>query len=151
MMAVTKPWIGTIKGLLAINIQQVAAFENALSGVDKSDSALGETFRTYGLQSRRFAQELSALLPEPDTEPAAETESNGFMATIKSVFSQPSLNHLLNEAVKGEQQLLNAYENALKEEKLSGETWNRVDAQLTEIRQAYNRIIELDEQLKSDL
>lgn len=138
--------------LIELNNDRVAGFEKAIADIDDSNVDLKELFQEYTSQSRRFSQELTALVAERVTEPETGNSVAGTLhrawIDIKTLFGRNDRSSILSEAERGEDAIKKAYQTALNDGKLVGEIFDTVSNQSKSILKAHDTIKALRDMAK---
>ncbi|RYF26707.1 MAG: PA2169 family four-helix-bundle protein [Flavobacteriales bacterium] len=141
-----------LNGLIELNNDRVAGFEKALADIDDSNIDLKELFQEYASQSRKFSQELTALVAVNAGDP--ET-GNSFAGTlhrawidVKALFGGTDRESILSEAERGEDAIKKAYQTALTEGGLVGESLETISKQASSIQKAHDTIKALRDMAK---
>lgn len=130
--------------LVEINNDRVAGFEKAIADINDENIDLKGVFLEYSSQSRKFSQELVALVAGLGEE--AET-GNSIAGTlhrawidVKALFGGSDRTSILNEAERGEDAIKAAYKLALEKGELGGEALSTVSRQAEDIKAAHDAI-----------
>lgn len=139
--------------LIELNNDRVAGFEKALADIDDSNIDLKDLFQEYAAQSRRFSQELTAVVAaragEPETGNSVAGTLHRAWIDVKALFGGTDRESILAEAERGEDAIKKAYRDALAEGGLSGEALEKVTAQSTSIQKAHDTIKSLRDMAKA--
>lgn len=142
---------GLLNDLIEINNDRVAGFEKVLADIKDKNVDLKELFQRYATQSRRYAQELTALAA---SDGKAET-SNSVAGTlhrawidVKSLFGGDDRASILSEAERGEDAIKKAYKEALDSAELPANAAAVVSEQASGIKQAHDEIRSLRDAAK---
>lgn len=130
--------------LIEINNDRADGFQKALADIKDENIDLKGVFQQYSTQSRKFGQELVALVAGF----GAEVETGNSLAgtlhrawiDVKSLFGGDDRESILNEAERGEDAAKAAYKLALEKGELSGEALSLVSSQAKEIGAAHDAI-----------
>ncbi|MFC6099150.1 ferritin-like domain-containing protein [Olivibacter domesticus] len=136
--------ISTLNDLIEINNDRIAGFEKAIADINEENVDLKTLFQEYTGQSRKFSQELTAIV----SKHAAEAETGTSVASnlhrawidVKALFGGRDRKSILEEAERGEDAIKEAYRNALKSGSITGEALQLVTKQSEEIRSAHDKI-----------
>ncbi|WAC39702.1 ferritin-like domain-containing protein [Pedobacter sp. SL55] len=130
--------------LIELNNDRVAGFEKALADIDDSNSDLKELFQEYAAQSRRFGQELTALVAERAVEPDTGNTIAGTLhrawIDVKALFGANDRSSILSEVERGEDAIKKAYKLALTEGGLTGPVLDRVSDQAKYMQKSHDTI-----------
>jgi uncharacterized protein (TIGR02284 family) len=144
MATMTATRNSVLNDLIEINNDRIAGFEKALADIRDENVDLKALFQEYATQSRKFSQELTALVAAADGEPETDNSFAGTLhrawIDIKSLFGGSDRKSILAEAERGEDAIKKAYETSLTEGKLSGEALTLVSEQAGSIRSAHDKI-----------
>ena len=132
-----------LNDLLKINNDRIAGYEKA-SG-ESEDLDLKTVFRTMADESRRFANQLSALIYEHGGDPASEsTTASGKIyrvwMDVKSTFTGKDRKAILNSCEFGEDAAQTAYKNALETSELPAEARTVIIEQQATLRESHDMI-----------
>ncbi|MGV3547619.1 MAG: ferritin-like domain-containing protein, partial [Pedobacter sp.] len=116
--------------LIEINNDRIAGFEKAIADINDENIDLKTLFQEYATQSRKFSQELTALVASR----AGEAETGNSIAgtlhrawiDVKALFGGSDRESILSEAERGEDAIKKAYKTALEEGGLQGEALETV-------------------------
>ncbi|MHA4895810.1 ferritin-like domain-containing protein [Pedobacter sp. PWIIR3] len=133
-----------LNDLIEINNDRVAGFEKAIADINDENVDLKAIFQQYSAQSRKFAQELTAIVAGA----GEETETGNSIAgtlhrawiDVKALFGGSDREGILNEAERGEDAIKAAYKLALEKGELSGEAMETVSSQSEDIKAAHDAI-----------
>lgn len=116
-MSDTEKTIEVLNDLVQINNDRLAGFQDALKNLDPQDVDLKALFDEYSDQSRKFSQELSALVGahggDVETSKSASGALHRAWIDVKAVFTGNDRTAILEEAERGEDQIKKAYKDAL--------------------------------------
>lgn len=130
--------------LTEINNDRVAGFEKALADINDENVDLKAIFQRYSEQSRKFSQELSALVAAHGGDIETGTSVGGTLhrawIDVKALFGASDRVSILNEAERGEDAIKAAYKTALEKGELTGETLAVVTDQASEINAGHDEI-----------
>lgn len=132
-----------INDLIEINNDRVAGFEKAIADIKDENIDLKELFQGYAAQSRRYGQELAALVGNPaDIETGNSVSGTLHRAWIdvKSLFGGSDRESILSEAERGEDAIKKAYQDALADSELPANAVETVTNQASEINAAHDQI-----------
>lgn len=136
--------ISTLNDLIEINNDRIAGFEKAIADINEENVDLKTLFQEYTDQSRKFSQELTAVVSThaADAETGTSVAGNLHRAWIdvKALFGGRDRKSILEEAERGEDAIKKAYSDALKSGSVSGEALQLVTRQSEEIRSAHDKI-----------
>jgi len=139
--------------LIELNNDRIAGFEKALADIDDSNIDLKELFQEYATQSRRFSQELTALVAVRDGDPETGNTIAGTLhrawIDVKALFGGSDRESILAEAERGEDAIKKAYTTALTDGELVGETLDKVSEQASSIQKAHDTIKALRDMAKN--
>lgn len=144
MATMTEKRNSVLNDLIEINNDRIAGFEKALADIKEENTDLKTLFQKYATQSRKFSQELTAVVAQTDDEPETDTSFAGNLhrawIDVKSLFGGNDRKSILAEAERGEDAIKKAYETALSEGNLGGEAANLVRKQAASIKEAHDVI-----------
>lgn len=130
--------------LIEINNDRIAGFEKALADINDENIDLKGLFQEYATQSRKFSQELTALVAaragEPETENSVAGTLHRAWIDVKALFGGSDRESILSEAERGEDAIKKAYKIALTDGGLQGEALEVVSKQSQEIMAAHDSI-----------
>jgi uncharacterized protein (TIGR02284 family) len=130
--------------LTELNNDRTEGFQKAVADINDQNIDLKEVFLEYSTQSRKFSQELVALVAglgeEADTGNTIAGTLHRAWIDVKSLFGGSDRVSILNEAERGEDAIKAAYKLALEKGELSGEALTTVSRQATEINAAHDAI-----------
>ena len=137
--------IDVLNDLIEINNDRVKGFEKVLEDIDDQNVDLKELFRNFADQSRQNSQELAALVGEHGTNDVETgTSAAGKLHRVwidtKSLFGGSGRESILSEAERGEDAIKKAYQDALTDGELSGESYEIVQRQASGINAAHNQV-----------
>ncbi|MBS1527633.1 MAG: PA2169 family four-helix-bundle protein [Bacteroidetes bacterium] len=144
-METTQERIDVLNDLIQINNDRVAGFEKVMADINDANADLKELFRTYADQSRKNAEELSALVglqgtTDVETGTSASGKLHRAWIDVKALFGGSDRESILEEAERGEDAIKKAYQDALTEGELSGDTYDVVQSQASGINAAHNQV-----------
>ncbi|MBE9602248.1 PA2169 family four-helix-bundle protein [Pedobacter sp. MC2016-24] len=130
--------------LVEINNDRIAGFEKAVADINDENIDLKAVFLEYSSQSRKFSQELVALVAglgeEPETGNSVAGTLHRAWIDVKALFGGSDRESILNEAERGEDAIKAAYRMALEKGELSGEALDTVSRQAQDIKAAHDTI-----------
>jgi len=130
--------------LIEINNDRIAGFEKALADINDENIDLKALFQEYATQSRKFSQELTALVAvragEPETGNSVAGTLHRAWIDVKALFGGSDRESILSEAERGEDAIKKAYKTALTEGGLQGEALTVVSQQSQDILAAHDSI-----------
>ncbi|GHE33155.1 ferritin-like domain-containing protein [Sphingobacterium griseoflavum] len=136
--------IAVLNELTEINNDRVAGFEKALADINDENVDLKAIFQRYSEQSRKFSQELSALVASHGGDIETGNSVAGTLhrawIDVKSLFGGSDRVSILNEAERGEDAIKAAYKSALEDAELTGEARSTVMRQASEINEGHDEI-----------
>ncbi len=139
--------------LIEINNDRMAGFEKALSDIDDTNVDLKELFQEYSAQSRRFGQELTAIVAaragEPETGNSIAGTLHRAWIDVKALFGGSDRESILSEAERGEDAIKKAYQTAITEGGLAGEALEKVTEQSRSIQKAHDTVKALRDMAKA--
>jgi len=142
-----------LNDLTEINNDRVAGFEKALADINDENIDLKAVFQEYATQSRKFSQELTALVAgygeDVETGNSVAGTLHRAWIDVKSLFGGSDRLSILNEAERGEDAIKAAYKLALEKGELTGEALATVNRQADEIRTAHDAIKALRDATKA--
>ncbi|QQL50144.1 ferritin-like domain-containing protein [Mucilaginibacter ginkgonis] len=133
-----------LNDLIEINNDRVAGFEKALGDIKDENIDLKAVFEEFAAQSRKYSQELAALVGAN----AGEVETGNSIAgtlhrawiDVKSIFGDNGREGILNEAERGEDAIKKAYKDALTDGGLSSDAYSLVAEQSQGINRGHDTI-----------
>lgn len=138
--------------LIELNNDRIAGFEKALADIKDENVDLKEIFQEYAAQSRKFSQELTAIVAaragEPETGNSIAGTLHRAWIDVKALFGGSDRASILAEAERGEDAIKKAYHTAIQEGGLSGEALEKVTAQSSSIDNAHDTIKALRDMAK---
>jgi uncharacterized protein (TIGR02284 family) len=141
-----------INELVEINNDRVAGFEKVIADIADENIDLKEVFQQYAQQSRKFGQELAAVVGSVDQVETGNSVSGTLHRVwidVKSLFGGRDRASILSEAERGEDAIKKAYKDALSGGELSAEASTLVSSQAQEINAAHDRIKALRDSAKA--
>jgi uncharacterized protein (TIGR02284 family) len=138
--------IATLNNLIETCRDGQQGFEAAAEGVKNGE--LKKLFETYSQQRRQFAGELQGevrrLGGDPErTGSLAATLHRGWI-NIKSAVTGEDEAAVISECERGEDSAVKNYQDALNYEQLPADLRSIVERQLTQVREAHDRIRSLE-------
>jgi len=138
--------------LIELNNDRIAGFEKVLSDIDDANVDLKELFQEYAAQSRRFSQELTAIVAaragEPETGNSVAGTLHRAWIDVKALFGGSDRASILSEAERGEDAIKKAYHTAIAEGGLTGEALEKVTDQSRSINKAHDTVKALRDMAK---
>lgn len=139
--------------LTEINNDRIEGFQKAAVDIKDENIDLKAIFQDYSTQSRKFSQELVALVAglgeEVETGNSVAGTLHRAWIDVKSLFGGNDRVSILNEAERGEDAIKAAYKLALERGELSGEALATVSRQASEIQTAHDTIKALRDAAKA--
>jgi uncharacterized protein (TIGR02284 family) len=139
--------------LIELNNDRIAGFEKALADINDENVDLKELFQEYAAQSRRFTQELTALVAaragEPETGNTVAGTLHRAWIDVKALFGGSDRASILAEAERGEDAIKKAYETTLSEGGLMADSLETVSEQARSIQKAHDTIKALRDMAKN--
>lgn len=130
--------------LVEINNDRIAGFEKAVADINEENADLKAVFLEYSSQSRKFSQELVAIVAGLGEEVETGNSISGTLhrawIDVKSLFGGSDRESILNEAERGEDAIKAAYQLALERAELVGEAFSTVSRQAQDIKAAHDAI-----------
>lgn len=130
--------------LIEINNDRIEGFQKAALDIKDENIDLKAIFQEYSTQSRKFSQELVALVAglgeEVETGNTIAGTLHRAWIDVKSLFGGNDRLSILNEAERGEDAIKAAYQLALQKGELGGEALSTVSRQAEEIKSAHDAI-----------
>lgn len=143
-MSITEKSISVLNDLTEINNDRVAGFEKAIADINDENVDLKAIFQQYSAQSRKFSQELTAIVAgygeEVETGNSVAGTLHRAWIDVKSLFGGSDRASILSEAERGEDAIKAAYKMALENGELSGEALETVNKQAQDIKEAHDAI-----------
>ncbi|WP_113663210.1 ferritin-like domain-containing protein [Pedobacter nanyangensis] len=138
--------------LIELNNDRIAGFEKVLSDIDDQNLDLKELFQEYAAQSRRFSQELTAIVAaragEPETGNSVAGTLHRAWIDVKALFGGSDRESILSEAERGEDAIKKAYHTAIADGGLTGEALEKVTDQSRSIQKAHDTVKALRDMAK---
>jgi len=138
--------------LIELNNDRMAGFEKVLSDIDDANVDLKELFQEYASQSRRFSQELTAIVAaragEPETGNSVAGTLHRAWIDVKALFGGSDRASILSEAERGEDAIKKAYQMAITDGGLMGEALEKVIDQSKSINKAHDTVKALRDMAK---
>jgi uncharacterized protein (TIGR02284 family) len=137
--------IEVLNDLIEINNDRSAGFERAIKDLGDGDLDLKTLFEEYSAQSRKFSQELTAVVAQSGGDVETGNSASGTLhrawIDVKALFSGSDRKAILAECERGEDAIKKAYRDALSSEyTLAPEASQLVSTQAQAIGQAHDRI-----------
>lgn len=144
-METTEKSTEVLNDLIEINNDRSAGFERALKDLGDGDLDLKTLFEEYSAQSRKFSQELTAIVAQGGAEVETGNSATGTIhrawIEVKALFSGHDRKAVLAECERGEDAIKKAYREALSpESSLSAEAIQTVTEQAQAINQSHDKI-----------
>ncbi|ALL05928.1 aldehyde dehydrogenase [Pedobacter sp. PACM 27299] len=143
-MNVTEKSISVLNDLTEINNDRVAGFEKAIADIKDEHVDLKAIFQQYSSQSRKFSQELTAIVAANGEDIETGNSVAGTLhrawIDVKSLFGGSDRASILSEAERGEDAIKAAYTLALEKGELTGEALATVSRQAQDIKAAHDAI-----------
>ncbi|MCX2454363.1 PA2169 family four-helix-bundle protein [Pedobacter sp. PLR] len=143
-MNVTEKAVSVLNDLTEINNDRVAGFEKAIADINDANVDLKAVFQEYSAQSRKFSQELTAIVAaygeEVETGNSVAGTLHRAWIDVKSLFGGSDRASILSEAERGEDAIKAAYNIALEKGELSGAALESVIRQAQDIKAAHDAI-----------
>jgi len=143
-MNVTEKSISVLNDLTEINNDRVAGFEKAIADIKDEHVDLKAIFQQYSSQSRKFSQELTAIVAANGEDIETGNSVAGTLhrawIDVKSLFGGSDRASILSEAERGEDAIKAAYKLALEKGELTGEALETVSRQAQDIKAAHDAI-----------
>lgn len=143
-MNVTEKSISVLNDLTEINNDRIAGFEKAIADIKDENVDLKAIFQQYSSQSRKFSQELTAIVASYGEEVETGNSVAGTLhrawIDVKSLFGGSDRASILSEAERGEDAIKAAYTLALEKGELTGEALETVSRQAQDIKAAHDAI-----------
>jgi uncharacterized protein (TIGR02284 family) len=152
-MSVTEKAISVLNDLTEINNDRIAGFEKAIADINDENIDLKAIFQEYSTQSRKFSQELTAIVAgygeEVETGNSVAGTLHRAWIDVKSLFGGTDRVSILSEAERGEDAIKAAYKMALEDGELSADALETVSRQAQEIKAAHDAIKALRDAAKA--
>ena len=132
-----------VNDLIEINNDRVAGFEKVIADINDENVDLKQLFQQYSEQSRRFGQELAAIVAdvnEVETGNSVAGTLHRAWIDVKALFGGSDRESILSEAERGEDAIKKAYQDALADNTLPVTVLEVVRNQSTEIKAAHDQI-----------
>ncbi len=143
-MSITEKSVSVLNDLTEINNDRVAGFEKAIADIKDENVDLKVIFQKYSTQSRKFSQELVAIVAsyggEAETGNTVAGTLHRAWIDVKSLFGGSDRAGILSEAERGEDAIKAAYKAALENPDLTGQARDVVSKQAQEIIEAHDSI-----------
>ncbi len=143
-MSTTEKSLSVLNDLTEINNDRISGFEKAIADIKDENIDLKALFQEYSAQSRKFSQELTAIVASYGEEVETGNSVAGTLhrawIDVKALFGGSDRESILSEAERGEDAIKAAYKLALEQGELSGEALSTVSAQAEEIKSAHDKI-----------
>jgi uncharacterized protein (TIGR02284 family) len=137
-----KDIISKLNHLIAIAEDGRLGYENASKDVE--DPGMKALFSRFSSERAGYVAKLRAevqsLGGDPDDDGGPLGAVHRVWIDLKSTFTSGDKNAIINACTTGEEAAINAYEDALKEDYITGALRNIISEQLNGIRQALNSI-----------
>jgi uncharacterized protein (TIGR02284 family) len=141
-----------INDLIEINNDRVAGFEKSIADIKDENIDLKALFQKNVEQSRKYGQELAAVLGDPDTvetgTSAAGTLHRAWI-DVKALFTAGDRASILSEAERGEDAIKKAYTDAKTSGNLTGKALEVVTEQSAGINASHDAIKALRDAAKA--
>ncbi|MCF0040072.1 ferritin-like domain-containing protein [Dyadobacter fanqingshengii] len=145
-MATTDGSTSVINDLIEINNDRVAGFEKVIADINDENIDLKALFQEYAEQSRKYGQELAAIVGSVGSVDEVET-GNSVSGTlhrawidVKSLFGGSDRASILSEAERGEDAIKKAYQDALSSSELPYNAVDTIRTQAQGINSAHDKI-----------
>ena len=151
-MNTTSNATGVISELIEINNDRVAGFEKAIADINDENTDLKELFEEYAQQSRKNAQELSAIAgsaPHLETGKSVSGTLHRAWIDVKSLFGGSDRASILSEAERGEDAIKKAYKDALNNKEITLDEQEIISSQAQMIAAAHDNIKALRDAVKA--
>lgn len=143
-METTEKKVDLLQDLIEVNNDRVAGFEKAMADIKDENVDLKAIFQEYAAQSRKFSQELTAIVGanggDAETGNSVAGTLHRAWIDVKSLFGGNDRTSILNEAERGEDAIKKAYKQAMEDGTLSGDALAKVAEQSEQIRSAHDKI-----------
>jgi uncharacterized protein (TIGR02284 family) len=142
-MATTENSIGVLNDLIEINNDRVAGFEKAIADINDENIDLKSLFQGYAEQSRKYGQELAALVGSVDEVETGNSVSGTLHRAwidVKALFGGSDRASILSEAERGEDAIKKAYQDALTSGELPAGAVDTITTQAAGIKDAHDQI-----------
>lgn len=145
--------VSVLNDLTEINNDRIAGFEKAIADIKDENVDLKALFQEYSSQSRKFSQELTAIVAgygeDVETGNSVAGTLHRAWIDVKSLFGGSDRASILSEAERGEDAIKAAYKVALENGDLSGTALETVSNQASEIKSAHDAIKALRDAARS--
>lgn len=151
-MATSGNATSVINNLIEINNDRVAGFEKAIADIDSENIDLKEIFQGFAEQSRKYGQELAAIIgsvEDVETGNSVSGTLHRVWIDVKSIFGGSDRAGILSEAERGEDAIKRAYQDALTEENLPFDASEVIRSQAMGINAAHDQIKALRDAAKA--
>ena len=137
--------IDVLNDLVQINNDRIEGYEKAIEDTRDSDSDYQSVFSQMIDQSRRYKQELVAVITAKGGDPERDSTTNSgkiyrVWMDMKSAFAGKSDKSALELCEFGEDAAQKAYETALDSDDLSGDTRSLVQSQKIQLKESHDLI-----------
>jgi uncharacterized protein (TIGR02284 family) len=143
-MYTTEKSVDVLNDLIELNNDRVAGFEKAIADIKPENIDLKTLFQEYAAQSRKFSQELTAIVARYSDDVETGTSASGTLhrawMDVKSLFGGSDRTSILAEAERGEDAIKKAYQNVLSDDELPSDALQTVAEQAQNILAAHDQI-----------
>ena len=133
-----------LNDLIQINNDRIEGYERASKETEDVDADLRALFGRMADESRQYAAELTASVTRQGCEPATDTTVRGKIyrawMDVKATFTGKDRKATLASCEFGEDAAQKAYDSALKETELTGDSRDLVMRQKTALRASHDLI-----------
>ena len=145
--------IETLNDLVKINNDRIEGYQKAVELTANEDADLKELFNSMADESRRYGNELTNYVNASGEEAETGTRTDGKIYRvwmgIRAAISGKDRKSILASCERGEDAAQKAYEEALKDEDLSGEERQMVQEQKNSLRVSHDKIKRLRDMQQS--
>lgn len=133
-----------LNDLIEINNDRIAGFEKAIADIKDENIDLKPLFQEYATDSRKFSQELTALVAvnagDVETGNSVAGSLHRVWIDVKALFTGGDRKSILAEAERGEDAIKKAYQTALENQDLGQQARTLVQTQAASIKSAHDKI-----------
>jgi uncharacterized protein (TIGR02284 family) len=141
----TENTIGVLNGLIETCRDGQYGFQEAAENVESPE--LKQIFGDAALERSRFVGELQehvrALGGDPENSGSVAASLHRTWIDIKGTLTGKSDQSILSECERGEDSAVEAYEDAIEENEITGDVRQTIDRQYAAVKQVHDRIKQL--------
>jgi len=139
-----KKAVGMINDLIELNNDRIAGFEKALADINDENVDLKALFQDYAMQSRKYSQELTALVAtyggDVETGNTVAGTLHRAWIDVKALFGGSDRASILSEAERGEDAIKAAYETAMRDGEIPADAMPLLVEQAEGIQASHDNI-----------